>query len=155
MKIYILILFSLVLSISYAQKEKNSDIKVGDGIFNANFISTTKITDQLFIENGISVGYNFDAMSFELPVHFKYKINQKLSVFAGPSVYATRNIYRYGNLLNSTGLGSSAEIGLQYDFTENAYANFFYRHNFNAAENSNLGLNNMINSVNFKFGYRF
>ncbi|QCX36978.1 hypothetical protein FF125_00465 [Aureibaculum algae] len=155
MKNYILILFSLILTISYAQKEKNSDLKVRDGIFNANFTSTTKITDQLFIEKGISVGYNFDAMSLELPLHFKYKINQKLSFFAGPSVYTTRNINRYGNLLNSTGFGSSAEIGLQYDFNENAYAKFFYRRNFNVAENSNLGINDMVDSVNFKFGYRF
>ena len=155
MKNYILILFSLILTISYAQKEKNSDLKVRDGIFNANFTSTTKITDQLFIEKGISVGYNFDAMSLELPLHFKYKINQKLSFFAGPSVYTTRNINRYSNLLNSTGFGSSAEIGLQYDFNENTYAKFFYRRNFNAENNSNLGLNNMVNSINFKFGYRF
>ncbi|MBJ2174247.1 hypothetical protein JBL43_08360 [Aureibaculum sp. A20] len=83
MKNYILILFSLILTISYAQKEKNSDLKVSDGIFNANFTSTTKITDQLFIEKGISVGYNFDAMSLELPVHFKYKINQQLSFLQG------------------------------------------------------------------------
>lgn len=153
MKVSTLTLCLFFVVFSNAQKEKKSDLKFNDGIFNASIQLSTKFSDKWSLETGLGTSYNSDANSLQIPFHFRYKINKKLSVFTGPEIYYSSNTGFY--LPKSLVFGASAQLGVQYDFTEDAYVKLFYLHNFTTKNNTDLGLFNKKNVLNFKVGYKF
>jgi len=153
MKAYALLFYLFFTIISNAQKEKKTDLTFKDGVFTSSILLNKKISDKLSFETGLDAAYNLDANSLQVPFHFKYKINKKLNVFAGPEVYYSSNTGFY--LPKSSVFGASAQLGVQYDFTENAYAKLFYLYNFTTKNNTNLGLLNNKSVLNFKVGYKF
>jgi len=153
MKIHLLIFCLFYIGFSNAQKEKKDDLKFIDGIFNGSIELSTKISDKWSLETGLDASYNSEANSLQVPFHFRYKINKKLSVFTGPEIYYSSNTDFY--LPKSSVFGTSAQLGIQYNFTENAYAKLFYLYNFTTKNNTNLGLLNNKSVLNFKIGYKF
>lgn len=156
MQKYITIILLFFGVICFAQqKEKKSDLKFNDGIFKGSITLSTKISDKWSIEGGSEAQYNLDANSMAVPVRFKYKINQKLNVFAGQLFYHTKNINTFNNLKESPRFGTTTQLGLENNFTNEINAKLYYQHNFNAAKNFDSGLYNLKNKINLSVGYRF
>ena len=133
--------------------KNKSDLKFNDGVFNSSIILSTKFSDKWSLETGLDASYNSDANSLQVPFLFKYKINKKLSAFTGSEAYYSSNTGFY--LPKSSVFGTSAQLGVQYNFTEDTYAKLFYLHNFTTKNNTNLGLLNNKSVLNFKIGYKF
>ena len=127
MKIYTLILCFFFVVFSNAQKEKKATLKINDGIFNSSIILSTKLSDKWSFESGLDASYTQDAARFQVPFRFRYKVNEKLSMYTGSALFRSHSLNQL--LPTPLAFGVSAELGVQYDFTENASVKLFYQHN--------------------------
>ncbi len=153
MKVSTSILCLFFVIISYAQKEKKTNLKFNDGIFNSSILLNTKLSEKWSFETGLDASYTQDAARLQVPFHFKYKVNEKLSIYTGSALFRSHSLNKL--LPMPLVFGTSAELGVQYNFTENASAKLFYQHNFKSKNNTDLDLFNRKNVLNFKFGYKF
>ena len=152
MNVYTLILCLLFPIISDAQKEKKTDLKFNDGIFSSSIQLITKISDKWSFERGLDASYTKDAAHFQVPFRFRFKVNEKLSMYTGSALFRNYSL----NYLRPTPpiFGISAELGVQYDFTEDVSAKLFYQHNFKSKNNADLDLFSRKNVLKFKVGYK-
>jgi len=153
MKVSTLVLCLFFVVISNAQKEKKSELKFNDGISNSSVLLNTKLSDKWSIETGLDASYTKDAARFQVPFRFRYKVNEKLSMYTGSALFRSYSLNYLSPMPPITGI--SAELGVQYDFTENASAKLFYQHNFKSKNTTDLDLFSRKDVLNFKFGYKF
>ncbi|HBK70926.1 MAG TPA: hypothetical protein DDZ39_04590 [Flavobacteriaceae bacterium] len=78
--------------ISNAQKEKKADLKFNDGIFNSSIILSTKLSDKWSFESGLDASYTQDAARFQVPFRFRYKVNEKLSMYTGSALFRSHSL---------------------------------------------------------------
>jgi hypothetical protein len=115
------------------------------------FTANTEVTSNPF--NELNSEETRELTFFEVPVHLKYYITDKLSVFAGPKL----SFLAAGQADN---VGLAIDAGIQYDvsnklFIEARYSQDLFTQNTVFDGNSIFGTDNSLNQVRLGVGYKF
>ncbi|MCK0130179.1 hypothetical protein MWU59_01580 [Flavobacteriaceae bacterium F08102] len=133
-----------------------SEFNFRDGVHSAEFGLTTKLSERWTLHQNVALFYNNDASRFSLPVFFRYKITNQLSVFGGVNGYRVANTPSFNTIAPMSKLGVGSLLGIEVEFSEKLFFNAALNTNFSMDKNSLLmGLENNRSGATFNFGYSF
>lgn len=98
---------------------------VGSTIYGA-FIIEKRISESNFFNTGFLFSWVNDWHFIEIPFHYRQKLNNEISIFAGPKLDLAADKFDKTKESTSKFLGISAEIGGQYNFSVHVFAETEY-----------------------------
>lgn len=89
------------------------------------FLPEIQLGTNLSVRSQMVFSYTENYHFIQLPLHVRYQLNDKWSVFTGPKLdtFLDRT-GRYGDAFNA--FGTAIDVGLRYDATENIFAEISY-----------------------------
>lgn len=144
--------------------EENSSANLG---FYLGLFSETKLSKKWSIQNELIYTQNTEVLMntedalnpestrnlsfFEVPVHLKYSLTDKLSLFAGPKL-----VFLAEGNANTVGL--AADAGVQYDFSKKLFLELRYSKDLFTQKRSNSGFTNpdsSLDQLRLGVGFKF
>lgn len=116
--IVFLCFFSVIVS---AQEE--SQFKIKDNLLKVSLFHNLTISENLTLQNGVSVKKTFGFVTFETPIILKYDLSNRWSTFIGVQSRTVIHSYFPDDLSFPEPSKSFLSIGTDYEFIDNTTGN--------------------------------